>query len=145
MQQDKPRRIRTWHGFLLNSLDEFLFNFKYFFYTHEDLFEAIFLIVYLFEQFFLIYLFYFGSYNLELVIGTFTLLVLFTISLEKVLLKMRNKRLAEDKAKIESSFYQNMGDFEANYNFLVYQYNNLKKNFDTFLKAHHQPKNPKRK
>lgn len=145
MQEDKPWRIRTWHGFLLNSFDKFLFNLKYFFYTHENLFEAMFLITYLSEQLFLIYFFNFSSYKPELVIGFFTLLVLFTISLEKVLLKMRNKRLAEDKAKIENTFYQNMRDFETNYNFLTYEYNNLKKSFNAFLKAHHQPKNVKRK
>ncbi len=110
------------------------------------------MITYLSEQLFLIYFFNFSSYKPELVIGFFTLLVIFTISLEKVSLKMRNKKLAEDKSEKEKKFYDYYVIFQTEYivlvqkyNDLVSKYHDLKKEFYIFSKAHHEPGNKRRK
>ena len=120
----KPKKkIKTWHGFLFKEFDRFCSNFKYFFHFHENLFEVTFLLIYLIEQVSLVYLFYFGKYDVKLVVGIFTLLVLFTISFEKILLKMRNKKHAEKKTNLEKSFYEKIISFQRDYNDLANQAN----------------------
>lgn len=111
----KEKKTKTWHGILFAEIDHFFSNFKYFFHFHENMFEIIFLMVYLIEQFSLLYFFYFGEYDVQMVIGFFTLLLLFTISFEKILLKMRNNKIAEEKNEMEIARYLEYVTFKEEY------------------------------
>ncbi len=118
-KNDQSNSIISWHGLIFRQFDHLFNNLKHFFYVHENLFEILFLFIYLIEQFSLLYYFYFSNFNEEILVGFFTLLVLFTISFEKISLKMRKQKLSDDKKEIEKSFEIEKLNFYREYNELV--------------------------
>ena len=74
---------------LLKNIDLNWLSLRNFFYDHKTLFDIFFLIIYTFEQIFLFLLILIDANNASLYSGVFALVVITTISLEKICMESR--------------------------------------------------------
>ncbi len=104
----------SFHGFIFREMEQFWGNLRYFFRNQKTLFEIIFLFIYAIEQLILVLLILIWPQYASISSGIFALVVITTISFEKICMESRytflrdnfmiqeleNQKLRDEYAKI---------------------------------------------
>jgi hypothetical protein len=102
-----------------------------FFHKNYSFFEILFVLIYFFEQAGFILISYFYSPKNPLWIGMFALIVITTVSVEKVLMDSRNRKIS--KLLLEKNALFDVSIYEKDK--ILSEYNKLKKEYEELLKV----------
>lgn len=124
----------TLHGKLFSSTDCFLHNLNHFwgslqdfFYNHKTLYEILFLLVYFLEQLILFVLILLYPIHASVFAGVFSLILITTISFEKICMESRYKLLQQHNIVTE----MNMENLEKQYHAIYQENENMRKVLDS--------------
>lgn len=92
----------SWHGWVFKEISHFWSNIRTLFYEHKTLFDILFLILYSAEQLILFILILIDSKNAHIYSGVFAILVISTISFEKICMESRYALLKQHTSEEES-------------------------------------------
>jgi len=87
--------MATVHGLIFREIDMFWHNVRYFFRNNKTLFDIFFLLLYTFEQLLLFFLILVYPSFAALISGLFAIIVISTISFEKICMESRYTWLKE--------------------------------------------------
>ncbi len=105
-----------------------------FFHRNYSFFEIVFVLVYFLEQAVFILISYFYSPKNPLWIGMFALIVITTVSIEKVLMDSRNRRISKLLLKKSSLFDISISEKDK----ILLEYNKIKKEYEALLKVNEE-------
>jgi len=101
----------SWNGKIFFFIDRIWKNFRCFYHNNYTLFDILFLILYLLEQLFLIYFLYLYPNYPSLIASIFAIVVITTVSIQKIMLDSKNKAVKEENTELTMNYNKLIGEY----------------------------------